>query len=149
MENNVESRRIEIEQESLNHLNTTRKWAMFIAIIGFIFLGLIIIIGMIAGTFLSAFSSTSTTPEIPGYLMSAIVLVLAVVYFFPIFFLFRFSKHTAHAVKTLNKMDLYKAIKNLKSYFVYIGILIIIVLSIYIGLLVVAGSSMAFLRGLG
>jgi hypothetical protein len=44
METPLENRKIEIGQETLNHLNTTRKWAMFHAIIGFIFLGLILII---------------------------------------------------------------------------------------------------------
>ena len=45
METPLENKKIEIEQETIKHLNTTRKWAMFLAIIGFIILGLIIIIG--------------------------------------------------------------------------------------------------------
>ncbi len=57
MDSPQEIRKIEIEQETLNHLNTARKWAMFLAIIGFIFLGLLIMIGALAGTFLTAFSS--------------------------------------------------------------------------------------------
>ncbi len=73
---------------------------------------------------------------------------MGVVYFFPILYLFRFSKHTAKAISTLDKEELYKAIKNLKSYFVYIGILIIIVLAVYAVALIVAGTSMAFLNGL-
>jgi hypothetical protein len=45
-------------------------------------------------------------------------------------------------------LEFHKAIKNLKSCFVYIGVLIIIILSLYIVVLIVAGSSMAFLKGL-
>jgi len=148
METPLENRKIEIEHETLKHLNTTRKWAMFLAIIGFITLGLIIIIGLIAGTFLTAFNSGEKGLGIPESLMFVPILLLAVIYFFPVLFLFRFSKHTSHAVQTLDKMEFHKAIKNLKSFFVYIGVLIIIILSLYIVVLIVAGSSLAFLKGL-
>ena len=148
METPLENRKIEIEQETLKHLNTTRKWAMFLAIIGFIILGLIVIIGLIAGTFLTAFNSGGKDLGIPESLMFVPILLLAVIYFFPVLFLFRFSKHTSHAVHTLDKLEFHKAIKNLKSCFVYIGVLIIIILSLYIVVLIVAGSSLAFLKGL-
>ena len=148
METPLENKKIEIEQKTIKHLNTTRKWAMFLAIIGFIILGLIIIIGLIAGTFLTAFNSGGKDLGIPESLMFVPILLLAVIYFFPVLFLFRFSKHTSHAVQTLDKLEFHKAIKNLKSFFVYIGVLIIIILSLYIVVLIVAGSSLAFLKGL-
>jgi hypothetical protein len=145
----LENTKIEIEPETLKQLNSTRKWAMFLAIIGFIFLGLIVIIGIIAGTFLTAFNTGENGLGIPESLMFIPFLLLAAIYFFPVLFLFRFSKHTSHAILTLDKMELHKGIKNLKLYFAYIGILIIIVLSFYAIILIVAGSSMAFLKGLG
>ena len=148
METPLENKKIEIEQETIKHLNTTRKWAMFLAIIGFIILGLIVIVGLIAGTFLTAFNSGGKDLGIPESLMFVPILLLAVIYFFPVLFLFRFSKHTSHAVQTLDKLEFHKAIKNLKSFFVYIGVLIIIILSLYIVVLIVAGSSLAFLKGL-
>jgi magnesium-transporting ATPase (P-type) len=148
METPIENRKIEIEIDTLKHLNTARKWAMFLAIIGFIFLGLIIIIGLIAGTFLTAFSSGENGLGIPESLMFVPILLLAVVYFFPVLYLFRFSKHTSHAIQTYDKLELHKAMKNLKYYFAYIGVLIIAIFSLYIVVLIIAGSSMAFLKGL-
>jgi hypothetical protein len=148
METNLENRKIEIENETLKYLNTARKWAMFLAIIGFIFLGLIIVIGLIAGTFLTAFNSGEKSLGIPESLMFIPVLLVALLYFFPVLFLFRFSKHTSHAIQTLDKMEFHKAIKNLKSYFAYIGIMIIIVFTFYIAVLIIAGTSMAFIKGL-
>jgi hypothetical protein len=144
----IDNNKIEIERETLSHLDTTRKWAMFLAIIGFIFLGLIIIIGLIAGTFLTAFNSGEEGLGIPESLMFIPVLLLIVIYFFPVLFLFRFSKHTSHAIQNFDKLELHKALKNLKYYFAYLGVLIIIVFSIYIVVLIIAGSSMAFLKGL-
>ena len=148
METTPEINKIEIEQESLKHLNTARKWAMFLAIIGFIFLGLIVIIGLLAGTFLSAFSSGSKGLGIYESLLFIPILLIALVYFFPVLFLFRFSKHSSHAILQLDKLELSKAIKYLKYYFVYTGVLIIIVFSLYVVVLIVAGSSMALLKGL-
>jgi hypothetical protein len=148
MEASLETRKIEIEQETLKHLNTARKWAMFLAITSFIFLGLVVIIGLIAGTFLTAFGTGEKGLGIPDSLMFIPVLLIGAIYFFPVLFLFRFSKHAHHAILTLDKLALHKAIKNLKACFAYIGILIIIILTLYILVLIVAGSSMAFLKDL-
>ncbi len=147
METPPEIRKIEVDQQTLNSLNTTRKWTMFLAIIGFIFLSIMIIIGAITGTFLSAFNSGEKVLGITEISMVVIFLVMAVVYFFPVLFLFRFSKHTAHAVQTLDKQELNEALKYLKLYFVYIGVLIIIALALYVVALIVAGTSMPFIKG--
>ncbi len=141
METPTENKKIEIEQSTLKQLNTTRKWAMFLAIIGFIFLGIMIVVGLIAGTFLKAFGSGDNSFGISDSLMFIPVILLGLIYFFPVLFLFRFSKYISRAIQNLDKLQFHKAIKNLKFYFAYIGILIIIVLSIYIVILIVAGSS--------
>lgn len=144
-----EDTQIEIDQENLDNLDTARKWAMFIAIMGFIFLGLLIIMGIIAGTFLSAFSGGKTASGFPEYIALIIFLILAVTYFFPMLYLFRFSKNTAEAVKSFDKNEFSKAIRSLKSYFVYIGILIIVILSFYVVALILAGKSMILPEGMG
>jgi len=149
METPSENRKLEIEQSTLKQLNTARKWAMFLAIIGFIFLGIMIVVGLIAGTFLKTFSSGENNSGISDSLMFIPILLIGLIYFFPVLFLFRFSKYISRAIQNLDNLQFHKAIKNLKLYFAYIGILIIIVLSIYIVILIVAGSSVAFLKGLG
>jgi hypothetical protein len=149
MENLQENRKIEIEQDTLSDLNTTRKWSMFLAILGFIFLGLLIIIGIVATSFLSAFSTSGSKIGFPEWLLVIIFLVMAAIYFFPTLFLFRFSRYTANAVSTLDKNEMHKAFRNLKLYFAYIGILIIIFLSFYLIALIFAGASLSFLKGLG
>lgn len=148
METPIENRTIEIDAKTLTQLNRTRKWAMFLAIINFIFLGMIIVFGLLAGTFFKIFNYGEDGNSIPGFLTFIPVAVVALVYFFPVLFLFRFSKKAALAIVTLDKTELHSAIKNLKLYFAYIGILIIIVFFIYFSVLFIAGSSVAFLKGL-
>ena len=148
METTLENKRIEIGPETINNLNATWKWTMFLAILGFIFFGMLIVVGLIAGTFLSTFKSHEVNLGIPESIMFIVFIVAAAIYFFPVFVLFRFSKNTRDAVQTLEKQKLDKAFKNLRIYFTYIGIMVIIVLSIYVVALVVAGASMSFLKGL-
>jgi t-SNARE complex subunit (syntaxin) len=137
MESTTEIRKLEIEEDSIKYLDATRKWTMFLAILGFIGIGIMLIIGIVAGLFLSVFKTESSLST------------LEVIYFFPMLFLFRFSKHTSNAVKTLDKQELRKAFKNLRAYFVYLGILILVVLVAYVVIFAVAGASVAFLKDLG
>jgi hypothetical protein len=149
MESPPEIRKIEIDQKTLNNINSIRKWTMFLAIIGFIFLGLVVAIGLIAGTFLSAFETGKTVTGLPESLIYIIFIFLTAVYFFPGLFLFRFSKFAANAVHNTDKQELHKAIKNLKFYFAYIGVMLIIGFILYVAVLITAGTSLPFLNGLG
>lgn len=164
MENSPENRKIEIDQESLGYLDITRKWTMFFAILGFIFLGIMLVLGLVAGSFMSLFSSKMAglsgmegmegmeTAKAAGGIASIfvfiILLIFAVIYFFPLLYLLRFSKHTKNAVANLDANEMRLGFKNLKSYWKYIGILIIILLSFYLLVLIFAGSSLALLSGL-
>jgi protein-S-isoprenylcysteine O-methyltransferase Ste14 len=149
MDTKPEIKKIEITEESLKNLNVSRKWAMFIAIIGFIFLGLIIIIGILTSTFLFAFKPGEASSEIPGIVMLAAFIILTIGYFFPVLYLYRFSKNISHAVQTREKKELNIAFKNLKLYFVYMGVFLIIILLLYVIALIVSGSSMVIPKIMG
>ena len=148
MDSNPEQRKIEIGEETLKHLNKLRKWTMFLAVSGFIFLGIIVALGLITGTFLRAFNHSDNTPGLSDALVLTGFIGLALLTFFPVFFLFRFSKHTSNALTTLDRKNMHKAIKSLKRFFIYIGILLIVSITIYIFSLILAGRSAASLFGL-
>lgn len=149
MESSTDIKRLELNPESIRHLNTTRKWTMFFAILGFIFLGMMIFAGIAAGAFLSIFNPGPEGADIPQWLFILIMAFFAILYFFPIFFLFRFSTHMRNALQEYSNEDLKKAFRNLRSYFAYLGILVIILLAFYFIALVVAGASVAFLKTIG
>lgn len=150
MENQQELKKIELEEDSLRDLDKTRKWAMFMAILGFIALGLMLILGIVAALFLSVFN-TQTLPDAAswGFIPAAIILVFSVIYFFPLLYLYRFSKHTGIAVRTIDKSQMQKAIRYLRKYYVYMGILLIIVLVVYFVVFIISGASLAFLKDMG
>lgn len=144
MEQETNKKSIEMEEETLIDLNTTRKWTMFLSVIGYIFLGLFLILGLVAGTFLSAFKSGENLIGIPEIYTLIAVPVSAIILFFPGIYLFRYSKNMALAVKNYDKEALRKSLKNLKNYFAYLGILVIVILVLYLIALVVAGSATKF-----
>ncbi len=161
MENSLENKKIEVGQLSLAYLDTTRKWTMFFAILGFVVIGLLLVLGLVAGSFLTSFTSkmsgmggmegmegSSAAGGIASIFIFIGILIFAVIYFFPLFYLFRFSRHTKNAVANLDAQELELGLKNLKSYWRYIGILTIIVLAFYLIVLIVAGGSLAILSGL-
>lgn len=148
MENKQEERKIEIGTESLNNLNITRKWTMFLSVLGFIILGLIIVAGLTTSLFLTTFKTQEANLGIPESLLILLFIVIGAIYFFPVFFLFRFSRNTRDAVQNLDPQKLRKGFRNLRLYFAYIGIMVIVVLSVYLVLLLVAGASISFLKGI-
>ncbi len=57
---------------------------------------------------------------------------LMIIYFFPIFYLYHFSRLVKMAIIESNSEFLASALKNLKNHFQYVGILTIISLALYI-----------------
>jgi hypothetical protein len=148
MHTTSEENRMELGPEALNHLNATRKWTMFLSVLGFIFLGLLIVAGIATNTFLSAFKTEEVNLGIPESFLLILFIVISVIYFFPVFYLFRFSRSARDAVQNRDIKKMEKALKNLRIYFTYIGVMAIIVISIYLLALAAGISSMSFLKGI-
>jgi hypothetical protein len=142
MENTEEIPKIELEIDTLKDLNTTRKWTMFLAILGFIGIGVFLIVGLFTGVFLSFFNKGDTATSYPGWLVFVIIITTSILYFFPMLYIFRFSKFISVVIKTHDKEELKKAFRNLRSYFTYI----IAVLVIYVIAFLIMGSSVTFLK---
>ena len=146
MENKEEIPKLELEHDTLKDLDTTRKWTMFLAILGFIGIGVFLTVGLFGGIFLSVFNKGDTATSYPGWLFIIIIIVTSILYFFPMLYIFRFSKFISVAIKTCNKEELKKAFKNLKSYFIFLGILFIAILVIYVIAIMVMGTTVKFLN---
>jgi hypothetical protein len=148
MDNTPEGRRLEIEPEILNKLNSTRKWTTFLSVLGFIFLGLVIIGGLAASLFMTIFKTSENTLGFPESLLPVTALVAGLVYFFPVLFLFRFSRNVRDAIHYHDNVKLAKGFRNLHLFFKIIGIIVIMVVLIYIFALVVSGASLTFIKGI-
>src|SRR5690606_1643028 len=97
-------------------------------------IGLMALVGIIitVSMGLSSFNSTYQEFGMNMTYFGLIYIVLAVIYFFPVLYLFNFSRKLKIALASNDMSSLTEAFSNLKSHYKFIGILAIVVVSIYI-----------------
>jgi len=141
---------LSIDPITKSHLGEAAKWARFLAILGMIFLVLMIIAGVFGSTMLfssmNSVEGDATGMEAYGSgIFAGYMIVIAVIYFFPLLFTLRFANNVRTALNTNNQQALNTAFQNLKACFRFIGILTIIGLVFAaIGLVVGVMSAAAF-----
>ncbi len=111
------------------YLAETSRWAKFLAVLGFCFIGLIVVIGLFAGTILSSMGGALPYPP---FAVGIFYILIGAVYFFPIYYLFKFAIKLKPAIQQRDPGDLESAFENLKSHYKFIGILMIITLALYV-----------------
>ncbi len=129
MENNQQFQPgLSIGEDTSKDMSSIGKWAGFLAIVGFIMLALMIVVSFsilfIAGP-VPAGPYGQTLPK--GFIFF-IYLVFVVVYFFPTWYLFRFSDLLRKSVYHCETSVLNASFRYLKKFFIYLGILAIIML---------------------
>lgn len=118
-----------VNESVKKHLNTIGKWNKFLAIIGFIGIGFMVIFGITA-TFVGASMRIPNMPQ-TGF-FGLIYLVFALFYYFPTKYLYNSSKYLIQATSENSQISLEQGVENLKSFFKFIGIFTIVIISIYV-----------------
>jgi len=129
------------------YLGETARWAKFLAIVGFIFCGLLALFALFAGSIFSAAMRGFGGGGIAfggGAVLTVVYLLLALLYFFPCLYLFRFASKMQVALGNNDQQQLSESFKNLKSCYRFMGILMIIILGFYALVLIVTIIGAAF-----
>lgn len=124
---------LQVDHEVSSHLGQTAKWAKFLAIVGFIGCGFILLAVLFVGT-LSSFSVSplSAATVAGGFMQIVLLIATGVLYFLPCLFLFNFSKKMQLAIRNNDQYSLVASFRQLKLVFKYIGIITIVIISIYL-----------------
>ncbi|HOF20838.1 MAG TPA: hypothetical protein PLO24_06265 [Bacteroidales bacterium] len=125
MDNSRDSRKI------LKEFNAIRKWALFLSVIGLIAAVSFAVTGLFTGIFLSVFNVDDPAQGFPAWLSFLIIFLLFLLLLLPVIFLFRFSRFTSTAVRTNDEGIMHKAVRNLKTHYLTLGILVIVILVLY------------------
>ena len=110
----------------------TARWTKFIAIVGFIVLGLFIFAGIGIGLGMSMIPAMQSELGAGfNFAMMIAYLIMVILYFFPTFYLYKYSRLIKPSILTGNQERFNLALSYQKKMFRFIGILIIITLAIY------------------
>lgn len=121
---------MQLSDQAKKYLLETSKWANFIAIVGFIAIGLLIIMSFSIGTIMASLPEGSLGGLSPKF-FSFFYLIAAGIYFIPVFFLFQFAQKTKQALMQDDHNLLTFGLKKLKSHYRFIGILFIVLIALY------------------
>lgn len=137
-------------EEKLFRMNSVRqdlletaKWGKFLGIVGFVGVGILVVLSlgvMVAGSSLSQF----TNFPVPLSLYGVIYLVFAALYFFPVYYLYGFAKASKRGIESENESLLEKGIADLRRLFKFMGIFTIVILSLYALILVIVVPILIF-----
>lgn len=124
----------------LGFLKEISTWTYFLSILGFIGIGLMLLFG----TFFSV--AMGMMPEGNPYeglgidmsYFGMVYIVLGLIYFFPVLYLFNFSRKMKSALNSNDNDELTTAFSNLKSHYKFLGVFTIVIISLYVMILVVA-----------
>jgi len=141
MENEITNTNLESENQLVItdadklYLKTAGKWGNFLAIMGFIGTGLMFLAGVSFTVFSPLIGSNSaigSTLGMPFGIFGIVYVLIAVLYFFPAYYLYNFSTKIIAALNSNSQSNLDSSIKSLGLMFKFIGIMTIILISLYL-----------------
>ena len=127
-----------IDWRSKEFLKETAKWTKFLAILGFVGIGLMVLGSLVMLFAPSSLMSNGDFPFGGKIFMMLLYLAFAVLYYFPISYLYQFSENTKKAIENNDNNAIRDAFEFLKSHYKFMGILTIILLAFY-GIIIFIG----------
>ncbi len=140
---------LQIDHNVSSYLKETARWAKFLAIVGFICCGVMVLVALFAGSFIAAALRMTGGAAGMGYLtgmISFVYILIALLFFLPCLYLYNFASRMQAALRSNDQEQLTKSFKNLKSCYRYIGIFTVIYLALVV-LIIVANLFGSVSRG--
>lgn len=124
---------LQIDHQGSSFLRETAKWSKFLSIVGFVMMGLMLLVLGFAGTTMSSMLASGGYGRSAGGGFAQFILLAAflLIYFFPCLYLYKFATKMQVALRNNDQVTLNSSFENLKSCFKFMGILMIVILAIY------------------
>ncbi len=135
---------LRITDQIKTNLRETAKWARFLAIVGFVNIGLVVIAAIWMLSMTSSLPTDEVFPQADAFggifhYIAYFYLIICIILFFPTLYLYRFGTITLKSLDNDAQFDFETGITNLKSFFKFIGIMTAIFLGLYAFLLLMGG----------
>lgn len=125
-----EPEKLTLSPASEGYFKEISNWGMFFAILGFVGVGLLFLASLFVGLIFS-FVKNPAMPGITGVILTVVYFAMAIVYLFPIIYLYRFSNMVKTGIIKRDESQMEEGFRNLKSHFKFIGILTIVIIVLY------------------
>lgn len=132
---------ISLSPGGIRALTEAGKWARFIAIVAFVGLGLMVIGGIVMSAMMGQMSGEFESAGMGGMgaFMGVIYIVIALLYFLPVLYLYRFATKVINGIRSSSNHEVNDGLAQLKSHYKFIGILMLVMLGFYAIVIVFAG----------
>jgi len=143
--NQQELQEVKVTPEVKAYFVEAANWGTFLAILGYLGIALLVILAILTMTMGGKLFETFGTFDqyygmqegVQDFRIGAVIsgiftLFIAVLYFFPVYYLHQFSSKVKHGVNSFNQETFALGVKNLKSLFKFMGIVTVIVFAFYV-----------------
>ena len=131
--------------EITNYLMETAKWGKFLAIAGYVGIGILFLLAIFMMIGMSTMSDFSGA-DFPMGAVGFIYIIMGAVYYFPVTYLYKYAVQIKKGLQSNDPTTITAGFQNLKSLFKFMAIVTIVILSIYGLMLLVAVPLMLFLK---
>jgi protein-S-isoprenylcysteine O-methyltransferase Ste14 len=111
---------------SVDFLRTSAKWAKFLAIVGFVLIGILIVFSLLFSSMIS-----NLNRGVPAGVITVVYIIVGAIWLPPCIFLLRFANEINNGLDESDQNSIDAGFSALKSHFKYIGIFTIIILGFY------------------
>jgi TRAP-type C4-dicarboxylate transport system permease small subunit len=127
------NKRLEVNIEGYSYLLTITKWSKFLAIVGFVTIGIILLvmIGMSIGVGALGDAFGSELNDGLGIFLMVFYIIILGLYIYPVWHLYKFSQLGRQGLENNDGDLLNLGFKHLKNCFVFIGWITLILLILY------------------
>ena len=134
---NQNNNEMHLNASALEFLKESAKWSKFLAIMGFVGIGFMVLAAIFMGAVMSMIPTAAESTEfnplgaMKGFL-SVLYLIIAAIYFFPVYYLYKYANDTKNAIQDNDSELLSTGLGFLKSHHKFLGITMIVVISLYV-----------------
>lgn len=142
-----------ITDNMLESLRRTKPWVRFLSILGFISV-VFVLLGAVAmllggGALMMQGDAGQEVPAFLPMLMAGVYVLMAILYFFPSLYLFKYASAIGALLENGGSADMEDALARQKSFFKFYGVLVLVMIIVGVLGMIAAIAIPAFMMGTG
>ena len=127
MNGDAQAEGVTVTDSMMDSMRSIRPWTKLLAILGFVAVGFMVLLGAAFMVFTSTFQQQKNGPP-PS--LGFIYILFSILYFMPAYYLYKYSASIGDFLKSNGSLDLESALSYQKSFWKFMGIVAVVGMSI-------------------